>query len=92
MGGWLTIAALGLILSVWGIMVVTRRYRSQEVTGLYLLALVLGYVAFLVIALVNAFAPQFTRGPVGVVIWIPLLIAIVLLLRERGKSTDQSGS
>jgi hypothetical protein len=82
---WVGVMAVGGLLLLWALALVVRQFRRGHVSGLYLFACLLGSLAFCAIVLVEVFAPDGARGATGLVLWLPALIAIVLLVRERRK-------
>ena len=80
---WLVVAAIGAVLSLWGLTVVFRKYREGEITRRYFLAIVVGYISFVSFVLVSAFRPDISTGLVTVVMLLPAFIAIVVVIRER---------
>ncbi len=89
---WIFIAIIGGALSILGLMFFLRRYRRNEITLRYLLAIVVGYVSFLAFALVSTFRPDLASGPVTVAILLPAFVAILLLILERQKKRDRNES
>lgn len=83
---WIFVAGIGGALSILGLLFFLRRYRRGEITRRYLLAIVVGYVSFLTFALVNAFHPDLTSGPVVIAILLPAFIAILIVIREHQKT------
>jgi len=70
---WLVVAAIGGVLSLWGLMVLFRKYREGEITRRYFLAIVVGYISFVSFVLMSAFRPDISTGLVTVVILAILL-------------------
>ncbi len=83
---WIFIFVIGGILSVLGLLHLLRRYRQDEITLLYLLAIVVGFTSFMAFALVSAFRPDVANGPMTITILLPAFISILLLIRERQKT------
>jgi len=87
---WVSIAAIGGLLSIAGLAVYLGRYRRGAITLRYLLALVVGYASFVSFALVGALRPESTGAPWAVGILIPAFVAIVVLVRERGRTNTNT--
>jgi drug/metabolite transporter (DMT)-like permease len=83
---WVSIAAIGGLLSIAGLAVYVRRFRRGEITLRYLLAVVVGYASFVSFALVGALRPESADAPWAVGILLPGFVAVVVLVRERGRT------
>lgn len=84
--GWVLIAVIGGLLSIWGLAVYLRRFRRGEITLRYLLAVIVGYASFVSFVLVGALRPESAGSPWTVGILLPSFVAIVVLIRERGRT------
>jgi uncharacterized membrane protein len=80
---WLVVAATGVVLSLWGLKILFRRYRRGQINRRYLLAVVVGVLSLVVYAILSTVRPDITTGPVFVVMLLPAFIAIVVVIRER---------
>jgi len=83
---WIAIAVLGVVLSVLGLLVFVGRYRRGEVSGRFLLALLVGYVALVAYAAASAFRPEIGRGWPALLMLLPAFAAVVVLVNERRRT------
>jgi len=83
---WVSIAALGGLLSMAGLAVYLRRFRRGEITKRHLLAVVVGYASLVSFAVVEALHPEYADEPWAVGILLPAFVAVVVLVRERGRT------
>jgi uncharacterized membrane protein HdeD (DUF308 family) len=91
---WIVVAVVGVILSVFGFIALLRRFRRGEIRGRYLLAFVVGYVALISFAVLEAFRPTALTGPVTIAVLLPAFIAIGVIVRELRRpvaSNDSTG-
>jgi drug/metabolite transporter (DMT)-like permease len=86
MTAWILVAAIGGVLSILGLLVLTRRYLRGEMSQWQLFAIIVGYVSFVSFVLVSSLRPEFASGPVSIAILLPAFVAIVFLIREHQKS------
>ena len=86
MTAWISVAAIGGVLSILGLLVLTRRYLRGEMSQWQLFAIIVGYVSFVSFVLVSSLRPEFASGPVSIAILLPAFVAIVFLIREHQKS------
>ena len=83
MTAWILVAAIGGVLSILGLLVLTRRYLRGEMSQWQLFAIIVGYVSFVSFVLVSSLRPEFASGPVSIAILLPAFVAIVFLIREH---------
>jgi 4-amino-4-deoxy-L-arabinose transferase-like glycosyltransferase len=83
---WIFVAAIGGVLSILGLLVLTRRYLRGEMPQSHLIAIIVGYVSFVSFVLVSSLSPEFAGGPLSIAILLPVFAAIVFLVREHQKS------
>jgi len=86
MTAWILVAAIGGVLSILGLLVLTRRYLRGEMSQWQLFAIIVGYVSFVSFVLVSSLRPEFASGPVSIAILLPAFVAIIFLIREHQKS------
>jgi len=82
---WILIAVIGGILSIWAFIILLRQYQQGKHTKRYIYAMVVGYVSFVLFALVMVIQPEFNSGIVSVAILMPAFVAIVVLVDEYRK-------
>ncbi|MDH3199018.1 MAG: hypothetical protein OEO21_12345 [Candidatus Krumholzibacteria bacterium] len=80
---WITVAVLGVVLSLLGLLVFVGRYRRGEVSGRFLLALMVGYVALVAYAVTSALWPEMGGGWPIILMLVPALAAVIVLITER---------
>jgi len=83
---WVLVAVVGAILSVAAFMALVRRYRRGTVRGRYLLAFMVGYVALVSFALLDALRPTGVSGPVTIALLLAASVAIVVIVREHRRA------
>jgi uncharacterized membrane protein len=83
MAFWLIVALAGLVLSVWGLTVLFRKYRQNELSRQYFIAVVVGYIFLVLFIAVDALRPAVTTGPVTVVMLLPVFVSIVIVIRAH---------
>ena len=59
---WILVAAMGVILSFFGLRVVFRKYRRAEVSRRYFYAIIVGLLSFVTYALLSSIRPEMTSG------------------------------
>ena len=83
MNFWIIIAAIGIILSMTGITVLIRRYLKGEITLLYLVSIIIGFLSF--IAYIFFIPPGARSTPSGKVLIIMFyLLAAGFILSFTG--------
>lgn len=89
---WILVAIVGLTLSVAGFMALVRRFRRGTIRGRYLVACVVGYVALVSYAVLDAFRPAALTGPVTIAVLLPAFVAIGVLVHEHRRPAASNGS
>jgi drug/metabolite transporter (DMT)-like permease len=83
---WIAIAVLGVVLSALGLLVFVGRYRRGQVSGRFLLALVVGTLALVAYAVASALRPEMGHLWPAVLILLPAFAAVVVLVNERRRT------
>ena len=88
MSFWIIIAIIGGILSTAGIIVLIRRYLRGEITLLYLVSIIIGFISFVAYVFVTYVYPDSLSRPVSLLILLPAIITLFVLVHLFQKSKN----
>jgi hypothetical protein len=80
---WILVALAGALLSLAGFWAMLQKYRRGDIRGRYLLALIVGFIAFVAWALLSNLRPGAVDGVLELLMLAPALIAIIVIIREH---------
>jgi len=87
---WLIVGACGGALSTAGLLVLHGLYRSGEIPLRILIASLVGFLSLATYAVLGAFRPETTTGPVTIALLLPAVVSILVLIRGRRKGLGEA--
>lgn len=88
---WILVAALGGLLALAGVVRLHAGWRAGRISGRRFVATVVGLLSLIAFALVGNVTPELASGAVLLALALPGCVAIVVLVREHGR-TQANGS
>jgi len=84
---WILTALLGITISLLGIRIIIKKYFHGEISGRYLLAIIIGFLSFVVYVVLSSIKPEIMSGLVTIAILLPVFVAILVVIYKHQKSS-----
>ncbi|MHC4150199.1 MAG: hypothetical protein ACYSR5_12035 [Planctomycetota bacterium] len=83
MAMWIFVAVFGVLVSLIGFCELFSKYRRGDIGGRYMVAFIVGFIFLAAWALLTNLRPNAIDTLVDLAILAPVLVAIVVIIRER---------